>query len=540
MAPISNKSEANDFFNRSPLLATVRELSSGMNPDLQKFVAQQLVVLLQDYYVHLPLKRSSLGIDPVQEARLLVDEVHLIPFETDFFRRVFAILKRLRDRHTALRLPSPWRDMVTYLPFAIESYFDKTGRHLIVSKVMTDTEEPSFVAGVEITHWNGSSIRRYIESLSWETEGANPFARIAIALRSLTVRPLGYMSQPDEDWVTITFVNLEGKFKSVTMPWRVYIPPVDSAAGKANITASGTAGLYQGVDRNTLIVNKTWFDLYSQGAVSDEVQLVSPTWRNQLESRVVHGSSGDVGYIRIFSFDAPDSVSFLNEFANILRSLPPNGVIIDVRSNPGGTIPSGEALFGLFTNRDIAKERLSFRNTSAIRRIGSHNRFTAWKRSLEMQFETGDVFSQGFHLGPSDFGPKGIYSGPVVLVIDALCYSTTDFFAAGMQDNGLAAIIGVDPVTGAGGANVWNHVTLSQFVAESGGNDVLPMPLNIDIDVSLRRSTRVGPNEGLPVEGLGVFADFNYQLTRKDVLGKNEDLINFAAHILGTMGKGQK
>jgi C-terminal processing protease CtpA/Prc len=150
-----------------------------------------------------------------------------------------------------------------------------------------------------------------------------------------------------------------------------------------------------------------------------------------------------------------------------------------------------------------------------------------------MHLETGEIFSQGFPLTQTTLGPRGVYNGKVVLIVDALCYSTTDFFAAGMQDNGLATIIGVDPVTGAGGGNVWNHDLLQQFAAQAGGPTVR-FPRNIEIDVAIRRSIRVGPNEGLPVEGLGVFADVPYQMTARDVLSNNEDLINFSTQVLAS------
>lgn len=153
---------------------------------------------------------------------------------------------------------------------------------------------------------------------------------------------------------------------------------------------------------------------------------------------------------------------------------------------------------------------------------------------MNIQVETGSVFSQGFPI-TLDEGPSNIYSGRVLIIIDALCYSATDFFVAGMQDNGLATILGTAPITGAGGANVWNHSTLAYLVQKSGGSDIEHMPFNLDIDIAMRRSTRIGKNKGLPVEGLGVRAEYVYHLTQNDVLGKNEDLINFASRLLSTL-----
>ena len=522
---------ASEFVAQSPLLSMLREVQGSFTPADGEQVANQLVKILRDYYVHLPLKKSSLGIDPVQEAHLLIDDIKIIPTQTEFNRRLFFMIKRLRDRHTAIRLPSPWRDMVAYLPFAIESYFDQTGRHVIVSKLMTDVGDPGFVPSAEITHWNGVAIGRYIENFSWTNEGANPFARIAVALRSMTARPLGYMPAPEEDWVTVTYRGASG-FRSVTVPWRVYIPPVGSAAAAANITAAGSVALFQGVDRSTLIVNNTWLDLYAGAATqSTAAKAELPN----VVSKVVRTSTGEWGYVRVFSFDASDNGSFVTSFARILQQLPASGLIIDLRANPGGSIPAGEGLLGLFTKRKVTPQPVSFRNTASMRRLGQLGAFQSWRRSLDMQLETGEIFSQGFSLTTDESGPRGVYLGPVVLIIDALCYSTTDFFSAGMQDNGLASIIGIDPVTGAGGANVWNHSTVAQFVSQTGGGDLFPLPGGYDIDVSMRRSIRVGLNEGLPVEGLGVFADVGYNPTKQDVLGSNDDLIEFAGRVLSGM-----
>lgn len=528
---------ATNTLDQSPLLAFMRDFRrAGLAaPDLQS-VAEQMVVLLRDYYVHLPLKRSSLGIDPVQEASLLADDVRYIPAEAQFQRRAFEIMKRLRDRHTALRLPSPWRDMVAFLPFAAESYYDDSGRHVIVSKLMADPGDATFRVGTEITHWNGTPIARYIESLSWTNDGANPFARIALALRSLTVRPLGYVLAPDEDWVSLTFRAGTG-FRTISIPWRVYLPPPLSAAGIASTTpTTGAAAVELGVDRNTLIVNGTWQDLYSASSpeTGSTLQTAAAPAADALQNvvaRVVKTAEGEFGYIRIFSFDTPDSRAFLTQFAALLQQMPKSGLILDVRSNPGGTIPSGEALLALFTKRLITPQPVSFRNSLGVKSLSNVQMFLPWQHSARMQLETGEIFTQGFPV-TTDIQISGVYLGPIVLIIDALCYSTTDFFAAGMQDHGLATIIGVDPVTGAGGANVWSHGTLSSLLVQGGGQALFSLPAGYDFDVAIRRSTRVGPNIGLPVEGLGVFADIGYNMTQRDVMSANEDLIEFAGRVL--------
>jgi hypothetical protein len=529
MTLFTRASAAAAFWERSPLLASARDISADLDTEERRATVEQMTVLLRDFYVHLPLKRSSLGIDPVQELVVLHDEVQYVASDRDFFRRIGAIVGSLRDRHTLFRLPYPYSAIVAYLPFTLETVFVDGRRQLIVSKLMFDLGVPGFVQGAEVTHWNAVPVARFVENLSWSTCGANPFARIALALRSLTVRPLGFMPAPDEDWVTLSFIGPRAP-GTVTVPWRVYFP--EAAGGTASMTSPTAGGsTLDGVDRSTLAVNGGWFDLYSRPpgpAMTPRMQ----RWAQSVSARVVRTTTGEWGYVRIFSFEATDSGAFIDDIAELLRTLPPDGLILDLRANPGGVIPSGEALARLFSTREVRTEPVSFRNTPQVRPIGDHPEFRPWRRSLNMSVETGDVFSQGFSLTPETLGERGVYSGPVVLIVDALCYSTTDFLVATMQDNGVASIIGVDPVTGAGGANVWNQSVLREILASVGSASIGDLPRDMDISVPMRRSVRVGANAGLPVEGLGVFAHHPYALTTRDVLGSNEELIEFAGTVL--------
>jgi hypothetical protein len=127
------------------------------------------------------------------------------------------------------------------------------------------------------------------------------------------------------------------------------------------------------------------------------------------------------------------------------------------------------------------------------------------------------------------------YSGPVVLITDALCYSTTDIFAAGFQDHGIGPILGVDDNTGAGGANIWTQDLLKQILdlpSPEPGSPYKALPKNAGMRVSIRRTLRVGPRAGTPVEDLGVTPDERHRITRDDVLSGNTDLLDRAGEIL--------
>ncbi|MDE0830871.1 MAG: S41 family peptidase, partial [Vicinamibacterales bacterium] len=123
------------------------------------------------------------------------------------------------------------------------------------------------------------------------------------------------------------------------------------------------------------------------------------------------------------------------------------------------------------------------------------------------------------------------YAGSVVLITDARCYSTTDIFAAGFQDNDLGTILGVDNNTGAGGANVFRHSLLRQ-VLPGPNSPFKSLPGGADMRVAIRQTTRVGENNGLPLEDLGVTPNQVHRMTHDDVMEGNRDLIATAAALL--------
>jgi hypothetical protein len=147
---------------------------------------------------------------------------------------------------------------------------------------------------------------------------------------------------------------------------------------------------------------------------------------------------------------------------------------------------------------------------------------------------TGATYSSGFPLNSeescNDIGQT--YYGPVVLITDALSYSTTDIFAAGFQDNEIGEVLGTSDNTGAGGANVWWYQDLMNAVRNNPRSPFRPLPRGADILVAVRRSIRVGRHAGRPLEELGIVPDQRHYMTKRDVLNRNDDLIKQAGRIL--------
>jgi hypothetical protein len=252
---------------------------------------------------------------------------------------------------------------------------------------------------------------------------------------------------------------------------------------------------------------------------------------------------GTFGYVRLKTFApeaGPQIDQVVHEFARILATLPPAGLILDVRGNGGGYINIGERILQMLTPREIVPEPFHFLATPLTHSLATAaNGWGLWNPTIHQGLESGASFSQGFPLtDPAECNDTGqVYQGPVVLVTDALCYSTTDIFAAGFQDHAIGPILGCHGSTGAGGATVWDHARHLRAMAIQPANPFVALPQGAGMRVAALRCTRVGSRTGIPVEDYGVVPEHRYYMTRADVVGHNEDLIATAARLLAPLPK---
>jgi len=514
-------------------------------------IVEQALLLLNMNYVHLPLKRAMHAVDPIQRLkllrfRLLEMKDSELPNEMHFHQRMMEIFASTRDLHTMYLLPAPLKDHVAYLPFLIEQYFERNKKgerveKFMVSRVVKEFYESipnagpeilSFEPGVDVLYWNGVPIRRAIELNGESQAGSNVDARFGRGLDNLTIRPLETSLPPDEIWVSITYRSRTGKIFTLNQEWLVHktgearTPPLASKSTRKKRAA---------IDIKKTKINQLRKTLFEPRNVTVRKSLQHILYA---ETRSVDGR--EFGYIRLFSFDVDDPDEFVKDFAQVIKSdgFPQEGLIIDVRGNGGGKIRAGERLLQLFTPRRIKPELFEFLNTPLnleICRLAPKSwQLDRWGESIAESVVTGATYSTGFPLNSegscNDIGQT--YYGPVVLITDALSYSTTDMFAAGFQDNEIGEVLGASDNTGAGGANVWWYQDLVNAVRDNPRSPFKPLPRGADILVAVRRSIRVGRHAGRPLEELGIVPDQRHYMTRRDVLGSNDDLIRRAARIL--------
>jgi C-terminal processing protease CtpA/Prc len=514
-------------------------------------IVEQALLVLNMNYVHLPLKRAMHAIDPIQRLkllrfRLLEMKESEMPSEITFHKRMMEVFASTRDLHTLYLLPVPFSDRVAYLPFLIEQCFEinEIGERVekfMISRVVEEffkarpksaPEVANFQPGVEVLYWNGVPIKRAIE-LNGETQaGSNIEARFARGLDNLTIRPLESSLPPDESWVSLTYRSQSGEVMTLTQEWLVYKMSDDDAEP---VSSQSTRKKRAAID-----IKKTKINHLKRTMFAPRNLNVPKSFENTFYAQIRRIEGRDFGYIRLFSFDVDEPDEFVDEVVRVITSdeFPQEGLILDVRGNGGGKIRAGERLLQLFTPHRISPERFEFINTplnlEICRLAPDEWGLSQWAASIAEAVVTGATYSSGFPVNSerscNNIGQ--IYYGPVLLITDALSYSTTDIFAAGFQDNEVGEILGTSDNTGAGGANVWWYQDLVTAVGKSPNSPFKPLPRGADMLVAMRRSIRVRKHAGRPLEELGITPDHRHYMTKRDVLESNQDLAAQAGRLL--------
>jgi hypothetical protein len=504
-------------------------------------IVDQALLLMEMNYVHLPMKRAIHAINPIQQLKLLRFQLAewnvALESTLDFHRRMVSIFGSTRDLHTLYLLPEPYRGCTAYLPFLIEQCFERGAPRFVVTRTAIDDDAPAlsddggqarFERGVEVLAWNGVPIVRAIQINGESQAGSNSAARFARGLDNLTIRPLNSTLPPDELWVDILFRATNGVVASHRAYWLVH------KAGDAP-APSAPHGRKRALDlkrTRILEVKKALYprdDSAALGSIKDVMYAV----KKRVKGRTF-------GYIRLFSFDVDNARRFLNTFAGLITksSFPQDGLILDVRGNPGGNIRAAESLLQLFTPNRITPELFEFLNTPLNFQICKSAPdgwdLQRWLRSMGESVLTGATYSAGFPLtlGTLCNGVGQVYYGPVVLITDALSYSATDIFAAGFQDNDVGPVVGTAGNTGAGGANFWSLDDLRRAQKQDPRNPFKKLPKGAEMIVAMRRSIRVGPRAGSPLEEFGVAPDVLHVMTRRDLLEDNVELLARAAQLI--------
>jgi hypothetical protein len=534
-----------------PDFLSTHEVGTLTVADRQLIVEQALLVLEQTYAL-LPFKVGRYGINPLQRLRLMQTRLGRPGQpgpEWRFHAELVDIFNSLRDLHTRYTLPQPFTRAGAVLPFLLKEFTEGGRRRYLVGARFVDQADlgEHFQFGVEVPHWNGVPIGRAVDRVADRFPGANAEARHARAVEFFTTRSLAFGPPPDEDWITVDYVDLRGQARQTRLVWdvRSLVPAENEAAVEDADTPLGfdLEGIRLARLRTALFAPEFIAAERSGEPVvrGDDFISVTPAWSTFFEARRRVSAGVTFGHLRIRSFLTTDVLGFIGEFVRLLGELPPDGLVLDVRGNLGGAIVGAELCLQALTGRPVQPEPAQFAATLLTLKICRALNLEAWLPSLEQALESGAPYSAAVPFTPAELLDRmpQTYFGPVVLVTDARCYSAADIFAAGFQDNKIGRILGIDGNTGAGGGNIWVLKDLLEKLPP-GGATFRPMAGGAALSVVIRRMLRVGDEHaGTPLEDYGVVPDEQHAPTRADIMNDDADLMAAAAALLAD-GKARR
>ena len=467
------------------------ERATGPGDDADERLVEQAAFLFEHAAVHLPERRAA-GIDPV--ARLRSVQAAMPGVRSELYRELLAIFAEYGDRHSRFVPPPPWSDHFAYLPFVVGACVEAGETMLLV----TVSACAPLRAGDRLVSWNGRPVGEVLRDLTAWQLGANPAARLAKAVQTLTVRPLALLPPP------------EGEVELV----------VEGAAGRASERLRWQVGdaARLGRDLAACLPDQSGFEAAPCG----------------LFGREVRTSAGPIAWIRIPSLRAP-AAELLPALAGLLDQLPRMGLVLDLRGCEEGLVQTGERMLGLFADRPLAPLRFEMRTTDWLRElVRTCPALAEWRGPLKAGVAAGRPWSEGRPLTPPELlaAPARRYPGPLLVLVDALTFSTAEMFAAGVQDHGLGKVLGVAPRTGGGGGSAWS---LELFHRLSGDDRFARAPGTGSLRMAVLRCRRTGPNAGRLIEGEGIVPDFVHEPSRRDLLRADENLVERAARLLGEM-----
>ena len=228
-----------------------------------------------------------------------------------------------------------------------------------------------------------------------------------------------------------------------------------------------------------------WFDSVPYNQLED---ITDKFASYKIASRAVEYGTVDnrnIGYIRISSFG-----NFRNEYEvidQILNELSTaDGIILDVRSNGGGDSDNADIIISRFND----ERRLSFRES---RRTGQRDEFSGW-------VSTFTPIHNGFR-----------YIKPVTVLTNRQCFSTTEWFVAGMRTMPHVTIVG--DTTGGGSGN--------------------PLMKELPNGFEMRTSnTRKELPEGGDYQIVGLFPDIPLWISAEDSINDVDTIFDKALEIL--------
>lgn len=550
-------------FGKVHLMDALKGFESAFDANDRKALIDQAILSLDNFYVHRDLKWAKHAVDAgcaLRSLRRTCDRLG----DAQFHQRVSAILKSLRDIHTVYILPEPYRRLVAFLPFTMAVCRDGEGdaapERFLATRLLPGFLPKHFTVGCEILTWNGLPIGTAVREAGERECAANDAAQVALGVRLMTIRWLGTSTFPPANWVTLGYLDAAKRYREMRLSWRLLelrqdsdlILPIQAVWKLEDETASPQA-TQAALDQRSLVEEGTVQQMFE--SVASVMKAAAPTRTRPLAKRTdvivprgaspyfsaeawrttIDGQEVDFGHLHIHSFHAPSPEEFVDKFRKLLLKMPPDFLLLDVRSNPGGDLNAAECIVQFLTPREVEPLPFQFRATRTLERFVSNDGGVPqadngpWVDRVADSVANGQQYSRPGPLTErkwaNHFGQE--YYGTVGLLFDAITYSSGDIFTAQFADLEVGPLLGVDPRTGGGGGNMVFHGTVAGLAPEALG--VRALPKGARLHFAIRRCLRNGRESGELIEEVGIPAEHVLPVSSDDLLTGDRDLMHRAA-----------
>src|SRR5262245_20545686 len=135
--------------------------AAPLKPSQRALIVGQAIMLLENFYAHLPLKCAMYAVDPLRRLRLLR---HRLPqfgakpsvhADLRFHAELFDIFTSVRELHTQYVLPAPFQNATAHLPSDVQTLLHSGNGKYPPTHCPQGRALGSLAPGVEVVSWNG-------------------------------------------------------------------------------------------------------------------------------------------------------------------------------------------------------------------------------------------------------------------------------------------------------------------------------------------------------------------------------------------------
>ncbi|KAI8588502.1 hypothetical protein BDZ88DRAFT_477015 [Geranomyces variabilis] len=508
------------------------------SPQQKADVAHQAKELLA-IYVHEHVKKENYHVDAQKKIAAFEKKAKKLSHK-DFHYGLADIFLSLRDFHTNYYIAGPHSCYGFVGPFTFDfvDSRDIANDPRIVVRAITINPDVLRLAKDAVAHVQPGDVLTKIDGLSfvdhWKktqdhTGGANLYGGYRAALGLLSSINGKIYPAPKNDFINFEFTRpgTPAPF-NVTVPWitaakrdcladapsggQAFGAPKFHGPKETDIKKIGPIGMKPTSPLDGL-------DLFPEG---DNDLILQPTASSIVQWTVYTYGGANLGVLRLSSFledGQPDTSRAEAAFRSLLLNelAETDGIVIDLRSNGGGSLNLADGLPQLFVPDFMPGTGRALRvEENRVLFVQNQVQGEVWAASYNAS-KPGDLYTKAIQFNTqqqtNELGQ--LYLKPVALLNNANCYSACDTFSASMQDHGIL-VYGEDGQSGAGGANVVEH---RSFLQKGAPTIYKPLPFQ-DVDaqgrvrlgapdmrIAWRATIRVKKNEGQLIEDRGVITD---------------------------------